>query len=361
LDAGNPGSTYTWSTGATTQTVLLSSPGTYVVTVTNTFGCEAVDTINIAIGTVPLVDIGADTIICNSGTLTLNAGNPGLTYHWNTGATTQMITVSTASVYIVEVTDPSGCVGTDTITVNVSGTTVSLGPDKAICTNEGALLDASNPTATFLWNTGATTQTIFVSTPGTYTVTVTDIYGCISTDVITLTSAPAITADFVSPATGTLFAPITFSDASGPGTVSWNWDFGDGGSSAATSPSHTFTAFGVYTITQIVSNGTCKDTTEKTIDINNFIGVDESQFASGISVFPNPSSGMVFVQMDLLDRYDVQLNITDMTGRIIRTLGDEGVTSFHGEVDMSQQADGVYLLEMNVSGMRAFRKLVITH
>jgi PKD repeat protein len=360
LDAGNPGSTYFWSTGATTQTVTLSSPGTYSVTVTNSSGCEAADSINILIGSVPLVDLGPDLVICNSVPAVLDAGNPGLTHQWNTGATTQTISVTTPSVYIVEVIDPSGCVGTDTIVVELSGTAVALGPDHSVCENEGTLLDAGNPSASWVWSNGATTQTIFVTLGGTYSVSVTDAYGCVATDVITLTAAPAITADFTAPSTGTLFAPVTFTDVSGPGPVSWNWDFGDGATSTLANPSHAFAAFGIYTVTLIVTNGTCKDTTQKDININSYIGVDESTFASGVSVYPNPTSGTVRVEMDLLERMDVKLSIIDLAGRVLQQVGDEGVIRFETELDLSREADGIYLLEMDVSGRKAYRKIVLT-
>jgi hypothetical protein len=54
---------------------------------------------------------------------------------------------------------------------------VDLGPDVVICIGYTTMLDAGNPGATYLWSTGATSQTITVSTSGTYSVTVTNAGG----------------------------------------------------------------------------------------------------------------------------------------------------------------------------------------
>ncbi|GAA3932002.1 hypothetical protein GCM10022209_27660 [Chitinophaga oryziterrae] len=63
---------------------------------------------------------------------------------------------------------------------------VDLGNDKAICAGTTLLLDAGSPGNRYLWNTGATTQTIPVTTTGTYSVTVTN-GGCTATDMIKVT------------------------------------------------------------------------------------------------------------------------------------------------------------------------------
>ncbi|MDO9510142.1 MAG: choice-of-anchor L domain-containing protein [Bacteroidales bacterium] len=62
--------------------------------------------------------------------------------------------------------------------------------DITICSNSNALLDAGPGWKTYLWNTGATTQTISPVSSGTYTVDVTDAFGCPSSDTRELTIAP---------------------------------------------------------------------------------------------------------------------------------------------------------------------------
>lgn len=113
LDAGNPGSTYDWSTTQTTQSITTPNAGWHKVTVTNTYNCVGDDSSFVVINALPIVDLGNDTAICPNTNFTLDAGNIGATYLWSTGATTQTIIPTQDGTYSVVVTDANGCEGTD--------------------------------------------------------------------------------------------------------------------------------------------------------------------------------------------------------------------------------------------------------
>src|SRR5207245_868629 len=96
-------------------------------------------------------------------------------YLWSNGATTQAITVTTTGNYTVTATNGNGCSGTSTpmvVTVNAlpSATITAAGPT-TICQGSSVTL-AANTGSSYLWSDGSITQTISVSTAGTYTVTV---------------------------------------------------------------------------------------------------------------------------------------------------------------------------------------------
>ncbi len=129
LNAANPGATYEWSNNSTAQTIDVTTPGDYSVTVTNNFNCVARDTITITHLAFPVVDLGADTAICPSRPLILNAENPGAAYLWNNGSTTQTITVSQEGPYAVTVTNAANCVGSDTINITFVPEMVNNGFD----------------------------------------------------------------------------------------------------------------------------------------------------------------------------------------------------------------------------------------
>ncbi|MGD0710555.1 MAG: PKD domain-containing protein [Bacteroidales bacterium] len=127
--ASGGGTNYNWSgpnsftnvnqnpaiTSATT-----SASGTYTVTVTNsTTGCSATANTNVTINPLPVIHLGNDTTICLYHTITLSAGSGFSSYHWNTGQTTQTITVGTTGTYSVQVGNSFGCIGADTIHVSV--------------------------------------------------------------------------------------------------------------------------------------------------------------------------------------------------------------------------------------------------
>ena len=177
LDAGNPDSLtyhYLWSDNETTKTIIASTSGDYAVTVTTQFGCRAFSQKNVYIKPSPIVNLGSDTTQCG-GNIALNAGNPGDTFNWSTGETTQTIIVSSTSAYSVTVTDPnSSCSGSSSINVIINAVpSVNLGPDINQCGGT-AVLDAGNQGASYAWSNLATTETITARSSGTYVVTVTN-------------------------------------------------------------------------------------------------------------------------------------------------------------------------------------------
>lgn len=121
LDAQNTGSgiTYLWSNNSTTQTIDVTNPNTYSIVVTNSTGCKGRDTIVVTNNPLPIVNLGNDTMICNIVPLILNAGNVGSTYLWNTGSTSQTLSVNTAGPFSVTVTNIYGCVASDAINITL--------------------------------------------------------------------------------------------------------------------------------------------------------------------------------------------------------------------------------------------------
>lgn len=129
----------------TITSVTASHAGTYTLVVTDAMGCNRTATTTVALNTSPIVSLGPDVSICSGGTVTLNAGNPGSTYMWNTTATTQMITVSTPGTYHVSVTNAGGCVGRDTIVI---GSATSSTPSIAISASDDSICGGTSVTFT---------------------------------------------------------------------------------------------------------------------------------------------------------------------------------------------------------------------
>ncbi|HRH39146.1 MAG TPA: hypothetical protein PK760_12410, partial [Flavobacteriales bacterium] len=107
LDATYPGASYTWSTGATTPSINVSTAGNYSVTV-DLNGCTASDAITIGVLSLNAIDLGPDVILCAGQTTTFDAATPGVTYTWSTGANTAQITTGATGTYWVEATQ-AGC------------------------------------------------------------------------------------------------------------------------------------------------------------------------------------------------------------------------------------------------------------
>ncbi|MFK7925220.1 MAG: GEVED domain-containing protein, partial [Bacteroidia bacterium] len=172
LDAGNAGSSFLWSVaGQFQQTLQVTTTGTYWVEA-NLNGCIDTDTIYIEVLPAPSVSFGGTIAACNP--FILDAGNPGSTYLWSTGATSQTINVTPPAAggdtITVTVTNVEGCDVTEQVIITPGvDPVVDLGADLTDC--DSVLLDAGNAGATYAWSTGETSQTIYATNDGNYTVT----------------------------------------------------------------------------------------------------------------------------------------------------------------------------------------------
>lgn len=145
LDAGSGYNSYTWSNGATTQTIT-AGPGTYSVTVSKS-GCTATSaavTVSYYTVTAPTINASGSTTLCAGGNVVLTS-SAGSAYSWSTGSTANNIAVTTTGNYFVTVTDANGCVAASsptTVTVNPLATATIAG-STTVCQN------ASQPSMTF--------------------------------------------------------------------------------------------------------------------------------------------------------------------------------------------------------------------
>ncbi|MBC7865293.1 MAG: DUF3494 domain-containing protein [Bacteroidia bacterium] len=179
LDAGVSGLVYSWNTGQVTQTINVSSTGTYYLQASNSNGCIDSDTINVVVNGFISFYLGADTSVC--GCILLNAYISGGTYYqWCNGSTYTMQNACTTGMYCVTVGNGI-CVATDTIFITVNQLpVVNFGNDTTVA--DSILLNAGNAGSSFLWSNGDTTQAITITSSGQYYVTVTTANGCSASD-----------------------------------------------------------------------------------------------------------------------------------------------------------------------------------
>ena len=219
IGGGNPGYTYVWSNGATTQDLNNIVAGTYNVIVTDANGCTINSSITLTqpavltSNSVPSIYVGGFNVTgCNAdGTinLTVNGGNPAYSYSWSNGAVTEDLAALNAGTYSYTVTDINGCQTTGSLTLtapaplaqSITSFTYPSG-DNISCFglsdgNIDLTITGGAAPYTYLWNTGATTQDLPNVPAGTYNVTVTDQNGCQITSSITLTEPPLLTTGLV--------------------------------------------------------------------------------------------------------------------------------------------------------------------
>lgn len=183
LDAGNAGSAFSWSTGATGQVLTVVNDGTYGVTVMNSDGCSSSDEVNVEFNQLP-TDVLLDVTSCITDPVTLNAGNAGSTFLWSTGGTDQTITPVVTGNYSVTITTADNCTATyDSYVELLPALSVDLGNDTSICQGQQLILDAGNPGADHEWSNLSNSQTLAVTSSGIFSVTVTNGY-CTANDAI---------------------------------------------------------------------------------------------------------------------------------------------------------------------------------
>jgi gliding motility-associated-like protein len=220
LDAGNPGLTYIWSTGATSQTISPTAAGTYWVIADNG-SCSDTDSVVVQLVQPPPPLVNDSLCVGQTHTLTVSTGQAWL---WNTGATTQSITVNTTGDYDVTITD-GPCVFHDTVHVHFFPyPIVDLGNDTIMCTPDNLLLDADNPGATYLWQDGSAAQTFNATNAGSYHVMVT-ANNCASLDTIAIAYTPQ--PELGSAITLCEVLDVTLNPGTFPPTATFLWNTGE--------------------------------------------------------------------------------------------------------------------------------------
>ena len=266
------GVSYSWSPVGLTGSVINVNPNSssvYTVLVTDNNGCTANAQVNVTVNSNPVVNIPT-TFVCTGTFTTLNAGNAGSSYLWSTGDTTQTIDVTAPGNYAVTVINSFGCSSTDTVLVTPGGSITNNQANISMCQGLTATLDAGNPGNSFLWSTGAVTQTITVSSSGQYAVTITNLNGCTATLISTVQVNPLPSAA-ITINDACINQAIQFFDSSSisAGNISnWQWSFGDSALSNVQNPTHNFANAGTYNISLVVTSAAgCMDSISQSITI----------------------------------------------------------------------------------------------
>jgi PKD repeat protein len=286
--------TFNWSPAANTSSIIISTPGTYRVTVTDTSGCSIVSSaVTFSIDSFKnkvAILAGPDTSLCSGNSLGLTTGASLVSaYLWSTSATTPTITLDTSGTYQVTVTNTNSCTASLTASVNITGSgPISNFSFDTIC--QGAATQFTDLSAIPLpytvsnwqWSFGdASTSSLqnpahTYSAAGTYNVTLisTSDSGCVSSPITKqILVRPAISARF-NDTLACVNAPALFFDASTATSpdqiVSWNWNFGNTATSNLSAPQTTYSTLGTYPVSLTVGSQLgCSATITKNLTVSN--------------------------------------------------------------------------------------------
>lgn len=194
----------------------------------------------------------------------------------------------------------------------------------------------------------------------TYEVTVTDANGCTTTSTTTIAAGSALpVADFTPSATtvNTGIA-VNFTNNSTGGT-SYSWDFGDGNNSTDQNPSHSYTSAGTYTVVLTVTNAAgCTSTFSEDIIVEDVIdNVEEAWLSDKVSLYPNPTQGITFLQWDDVDVDRVE--VVNALGQVVFELNNVQ-NQKNCAIDLSESANGLYYVNVYVDGTRIAKRVTIS-
>jgi hypothetical protein len=330
---------------------------TYQVDGADANGCSSSATITVTVNPLPTVTANSSSAsVCMGGSVTLTGGG-ATSYTWDNSVTDGVSFVPASTItYMVTGTDGNtGCVNTATTTVTVNALPiVDLGPDVTQC--EGPVtLDAGNAGSTYVWSNSNSTQTISVSSSGTYSVVVTDPNGCTGSDgaTVTINALPTVTAT----ASGNT---VCFDDANvtltgTPAAGTWS---GTGVTGSSFDPSTAGNGSHVCTYTFTDANG-CTNTATTSIQVNACTGVVETTLLDNITVFPNPASGTFTLSVNALVG-NLLIELVDMEGRVVYTATENNVQyGFAKQISTGNFANGVYMLRLTSSNEQQIEKITI--
>ncbi|MEW6468731.1 MAG: T9SS type A sorting domain-containing protein [Bacteroidota bacterium] len=360
--------TYTWNSTPSQSTQMATglSAGTYACTVTDANGCVTSVAVTI---TQPASAVAATAtgspVSCNGGsngsaTATASGGTPSYTYSWAPGGQTSAnATGLTAGTYTCTVSDANGCTATATVTVtqpaplaaNLTVTNVSC---FGLCDGV-AMSNTSGGTApySYSWSSGATTAIDSGLCAGAHSVLIVDANNCAATQAFTVTQPAAL----IVVATGTNATCVGCTNGSatanatgGTGPYTYLWTPGN-----QTTQTAAGLGMGNYVVCVTDVNG-CSDC--DTVFINDGTAVTYYENIYNITVFPNPTSGDIEVEMDPLSATEIRFVLSDVLGNAIHTEKVFASSVFRKGFHTSELPAGIYFLRTEIDGKTITQRVI---
>jgi hypothetical protein len=196
-----------------------------------------------------------------------------------------------------------------------------------------------------------------------YDFYVADICGSDTSNAISLTNstanAPQPVASFtIDSAIVGGFYEIYLNGSGSSNVTTYQWSFGNGSSSAAAVDTMIYSGNGNYTITLIVSNACGSDTATFTTNVN--IGLKGNVLSRSVSVYPNPAEHSFKLSFRAVGSADVQIILRDAQGRSVIDRSDRLQSgNYSNDIDVSNLALGIYMLEIKSGSLTAHRRISI--
>ncbi len=334
VTGGVPGYDIQWSNGETTPQIQDLAAGTYMVYVTDSRGCQAVEEIKIeqpeGIAIQVLEQRAPTCFEGNDGALhvEVTGGTAPYTYLWNTGDTNPFVTDLAEGTYELKITDAKGCMAHTKYTLDdPAPLAVDLGEDRTICMEQGIIYDITinDPGAIYKWESdngfSSTSPIVELTEGGNYKATVITSQGCEGTDELTVNvSDKEIDAYFLLTTQAFAREEVVLVNVSEFLGESVEWTVPEGVEKVFSDKEGLIVYFeepGSYDINLRSYQGNCyQDYTKKIIveeaaDLS--YAVSDPGFINEFIVYPNPTDGEFKVKVSLAEAADISIKIISLT------------------------------------------------
>jgi hypothetical protein len=298
--------TYEWISVASFDNAVSGiGSGVHSVQITDFNGCTLNTSYNLQQPDPVEVDLGGIAYLCTGQSITLDAGNAGATYQWQSAggnfSTSQTVDVSESGLYSVTVTDARGCQGTDTFELVVD--------------------------------------------------------------------ADILQGDFIATSEAVAGDTVVFIDISFPIPESTYWEFPAGATLYESTPFDQKVIFdeaGIYPVSLFVTKGDCFDEITRQITVSAKTDNSGGRTSSGSSlvvefqVFPNPTGGRFNVDVLLREDAPMHLEIYSMDGyRSWGSYKEQGHDHYVVEVDLTEAPSGLYSVFLEAGDERVVKRIMI--
>lgn len=337
----NAGGVFTENSGTTTVTSFTPTTlGTNTVTYTNQLVACVTTSTTIVANPPTVVSAASSSSVCAGSSATLTASG-ATNYTWTAGGNTatQVVIVNTASTYTVT-GEASGCSNTSTVSVGVTSnpTVMAMSSNSAVCAGSSATLTASGAT-NYTWTSGGNTATEVVTPTGNTTYSLTgESNGCmgytsVSVGVNAIPSVSAMASNTLLCSNLGESAILTASTSA----TSYTWSNGANTMTTSVTP----TSGTTYTV--VVNDGNCSGMATVFVDAQICMGIINSTIASGISIYPNPTNGVLNISFATELAGSTSVEVYDAIGKLVikDTLSNDTNT-----INLSKLEDGMYVFKI---------------
>jgi hypothetical protein len=379
-----------------------SNSGSYTITCTIQYGANAcvtntsinsTNSLNITVQTqapAGLAIQASNSVICQNDvdTFTANPSNGGSSphYQWmvngiNVGTNSAIFTSSALNnndIVTCFITSNSSCAVPDTAT-STNSVTVTVNPnpsadagnDTSVCAGSPVILNGTGngncswKPSVGLSDSNSCTPTCTTNTSRIYTLTITSANACTATSHVAISINSGTTPspnDSITSISNSGNGFIACFKNSSVNATSIHWDFGDTTSSNINSPCHIYRGCGPYIVTLTAYNecGSTADSNSIQFAVSCPTGINEVPIVQNLTIIPNPSSGLFTVNFNVDQEKQVQIQIYDVVGRVIQVEEPVNVNGFYSkQINLSNVAKGVYILQLKESGQTENRKIEI--